>query len=136
LISSQHEGRTYPPYRIRIERPVGQDYWRAMGMAGEPDSVPLTYFIFLRGETRGVDLFRDLDIPRKQALHGGQRYEWFEPLHWNDELDVVASVERVTSKQSKGGPLWFADVVYDYHQVATGRLAVRETTRLIKRGMS
>ncbi len=134
MISPQHEGRTYPSYRIRIERPVGQDYWRALGMPGTPDTVPLTYFIFLRGETRGVDLFRDLDIPRQQALHGGQRYEWFEPLHWDDEFDVVTRVERVTSKQSKAGPLWFADVVYDYTQVAGGRLAVRETTRLIKRG--
>jgi|GEM_PF-731179 len=136
MISSHHEGRTYPPYRIRIERPVGQDYWRALGMQGVPDAVPLTYFIFLRGETRGVDLFRDLDIPRQQALHGGQRYEWFEPLGWGDELDVVARVERVAAKQSKAGPLWFADVVYDYTQVGGGRLAVRETTRLIKRGVA
>jgi hypothetical protein len=105
-------------------------------MQGVPDAVPLTYFIFLRGETRGVDLFRDLDIPRQQALHGGQRYEWFEPLGWGDELDVVARVERVAAKQSKAGPLWFADVVYDYTQVGGGRLAVRETTRLIKRGVA
>lgn len=136
MISSQHEGRVYPPFRIRVDRQVGRDYWRSLGMPGEPDEVPLTYLIFLRGETRGVDLFRDLDIPRRQALHGGQRYEWFEPLRWDDELDVVARIERVAEKQSKAGPLWFADVVYDYTHVATGRLAARETTRLIKRGVA
>lgn len=135
MISKQHEGRTYPPYRLRPDRGVGRDYWRALGLDSEPAEVPATYLIFLRGEKLGVDLFRDLDIPRDQALHGGQRYEWFASVGWDDELEVTARIERVTEKSSKAGPLWFADVVYDYSHVRSGALAVRETTRLIKRGV-
>jgi hypothetical protein len=134
MVSKDNEGRTYPPYRLRPDRQVGRDYWRALGLDGEPAEVPPTYLIFLRGERLGVDLFRDLDIPRDQALHGGQRYEWFAPVGWDDELEVTVRVERVTEKASKSGPLWFADVVYDYRHAAGGELAVRETTRLIKRG--
>ncbi|HEY9223442.1 MAG TPA: MaoC family dehydratase N-terminal domain-containing protein [Variovorax sp.] len=133
MISKRHEGRSYPPYRLRLDRAVGRNYFRALGLDQAPVEVPLTYLIFLRGEKLGVDLFRDLDIPREQALHAGQRYEWFKTIGWDDALDVNVRVERVTEKASKSGPLWFADVVYDYRDAASGELAVRETTRLIKR---
>jgi hypothetical protein len=136
MISRDNEGRVYPPYRLRIDRDMARAYWQGMGQAGEPDEVPPTYVIFLRGEAMGVDLFSDLSIPRRQALHGGQRYEWFAPLTWGAELDVVATVERVTEKASKTGPLWFADVVFDYTDPASGQIVVRETTRLIKRSLA
>jgi hypothetical protein len=136
VISKQHEGRSYPPYRLTPDRQVGREYWKALGLDEAPAEVPLTYLIFLRGEKLGVDLFRDLDIPRHQALHGGQRYEWFQPVGWNDALDVSVRIERVTEKASRSGVLWFADVVYDYRRADSGELAVRETTRLIKRSAS
>jgi 3-methylfumaryl-CoA hydratase len=79
------------------------------------------------------DLFTDLGIPRERALHGGQRYEWFAPVGWDDELEVVTTIRKITEKAGKSGTLWFADVDYDY-RLADGRLALRETTQIIERG--
>lgn len=135
MIPPHHEGRRYAPFRLRVDRATGHDYWRALGLATIPEQVPPTYLIFLRGEQLGVDLFRDLDIPRRQALHGGQRYEWFAPIGWDDQLDVDAQVTRVAQRPGKAGTLWFADVVYEYRHADGGALAQRETTRLIKRSL-
>jgi len=102
------------------------------GEESTTDLVPPTYMIFLRGETRGVDLFTDLEIPRQRALHGGQRYEWFAPIGWDDDLTVTATIDSVVEKQGRSGRIWFANIIYDYVR-ADGTLAIRETTRLIER---
>lgn len=133
MVSKDHEGRTYPPFRLRPSRELVQKYWQSLGEDADHALVPLTYLIFLRGAAHGVDLFRDLDIPRELALHGGQRYEWFAPLSMDDEIDVGVRVERVVEKASRSGPLWFVDVAYEYRLARSGELALRETTRLIKR---
>jgi len=124
------QGRVYPPYGLRPDRDKASKLTAALGLAAD-DRVPLTYLIFLRGETLGVDLFKDLDIPREKALHGGQRYEWFAPVTFDDELSVTATIDRVTEKQSKRGPIWFADISFEYRK-QSGELALREVTRLVK----
>jgi hypothetical protein len=122
----------YAPYRLKLDPELARQFMHALGEEPAARRVPATYLIFLRGERLGVDLFRDLDIPREKALHGGQRYEWFEPLGFEDELSVVASVGAITEKQGKRGRIWFVDVTYEYRRVRDGVLAVREVTRLIK----
>ena len=128
------QGFVYPPYRLRIDRELAAQYVAAQGVGNADDQVPPTYMIFLRGESHGVDLFVDLDIPRQRALHGGQRYEWFAPIGWDDAFDVTARVVKMTQKTSKSGPLWFADVEYEYRNADSGELALRELTRIIERG--
>ena len=130
----QMQGHVYPVYRLTPNRELANKMLRSMGAAKDPETVPPTYLIFLRGESHGVDLFKDLDIPRDRALHGGQRYEWFEPIDWNTPLDVTVTIRKITEKTSKNGTLWFADVEYDYINADTRRLALREITRIIKRG--
>jgi hypothetical protein len=127
------EGFVYPTYRLRPDRDLAAKYVEAQEGAADGATVPPTYMIFLRGEAHGIDLFTDLDIPRQRALHGGQRYEWFAPIDWDDELDVTARVAKITEKTSKGGPLWFAEIEYEYRIVRSGQLALREITRIIKR---
>jgi hypothetical protein len=127
------EGRVYPSYRLKPDRVLAAKMLAGQGL-GAPAAVPPTYFIFLRGETRGVDLFTDLDIPRNKALHAGQRYEWFAPVGWDDEVDVTTRIAKLTAKEGKGGKLWFADIEYEYRLVPAGNLALREITRLVKRG--
>jgi hypothetical protein len=124
------QGRVYPPYRLRPDRDKARKLTAALGLAAD-DRLPLTYLIFLRGETLGVGLFTDLDIPREKALHGGQRYEWFAPVTFDDELSVTATIDRVIEKQSKRGPIWFADISFEYRK-RSGELALREVTRLVK----
>jgi len=46
-------------------------------------------------------------------------------------VDVEAIL---TEKASKSGPLWFADVEYEYRNADSGELALREITRIIERG--
>lgn len=125
------QGRAYPPYTLRPDRDKATKFMAALGVPYN-GKVPLTYLIFLRGETLGVDLFKDLDIPREKALHGGQRYEWFAPITFDDELSVVATIDKVIEKQGKRGPVWFADVSFEYRKVENDELALREVTRLVK----
>lgn len=138
-MNMQLAGKVYPPYRLRPDRALaakmlaGQGAGEAPGAAGD-EAVPPTYFIFLRGEKRGVDLFADLDIPREKALHAGQRYEWLAPIGWDDEVEVTARIARLAEKESKAGRLWFADVEYEYRLLPARTLALREITRLVKRG--
>jgi hypothetical protein len=130
----EHEGRVFPRLRLLPDRELANQYWAALGVDSPPQALPPTYLIFLRAERLGIDLFKELGIPRQQALHGGQRYEWFVPVGPDDALDVDIRVERVAQKQSKSGPLSFVDVSFDYRLASSGALAVREITRLIKRG--
>jgi hypothetical protein len=125
------QGRTYPPYTLRPDRAKAKQFMAALGVPDD-GKVPLTYLIFLRGETLGVDLFKDLDIPREKALHGGQRYEWFAPVTFDDELNVTATIDKVVEKQSKRGPIWFADISFEYRKKQGDELALREITRLVK----
>ena len=125
-------GYVYPSYRLKPDRVLARKFLLGLGLDEEPGLVPPTYMIFLRGETLGVDLFKDLDIPRQKALHGGQRYEWFAPIGWNDEFDVTATVEKIIEKQGKRGPIWFADVTFNYRRAADNVLVLRELTRLVK----
>jgi MaoC dehydratase-like protein len=128
----ERAGHVYPPYRIKPDRALARQFMAGLGFDREPERVPPTYMIFLRGEQLGVDLFTDLDIPRQKALHGGQRYEWFEPLSWEDELAVTATVDKIAEKQGKRGPIWFADVTFEYRRTRDGKLVLRELTRLIR----
>lgn len=126
------QGYVYPPYRLRPDRQLARKFMTALGVDAEPTELPPTYLVFLRGETLGVDLFRDLDIPREKALHGGQRYEWFSPLGFDDEFDVTVRVDKIVEKEGKRGKVWFADVTYEYRLAESGALALREVTRLVK----
>lgn len=137
-MNMQLEGKVYPPYRIKADRALAAKMFEGQGLAGAPEAdsatVPPTYFIYLRGETRGVNLFVDLDIPRERALQAGQRYEWFAPIGWDDEVEVTARIAKLTAKESKSGKLWFADVEFEYRTLPQRALALRETTRIVKRG--
>lgn len=127
------EGHVYPPYRVRPDRAMAEKFLRGQGVDGAPEHVPPTYMIFLRGETKGIDLFAELDVPREKALHGGQRYEWFAPIGWDDELMVTVTVEKMVEKEGRSGTVWFADVAYDYAFAGSGKPALREITRIVKR---
>jgi hypothetical protein len=133
-MNMQLEGKVYPPYRLKPDRALAAKMLAGQGITADAGAVPPTYFIFLRGETRGVDLFADLDIPREKALHAGQRYEWHAPVGWDDEVEVTARIAKLTAKESKAGKLWFADVEYEYRVLPARTLALREITRLVKRG--
>jgi N-terminal half of MaoC dehydratase len=126
------QGHVYPPYRLRPDRGLARKFMTALGVDAEPGEPPPTYLVFLRGETLGVNLFADLDIPREKALHGGQRYEWFSPVSFDDEFDVTARVDKIVEKEGKRGKVWFADVSFEYRFAQSGKLAVREVTRLVK----
>ena len=125
-------GHVFPPFTVRAEKALAEKLLRGQGAAVDLSAVPPTYMIFLRGESRGANLFEELGIHRKRALHGGQRYEWYEPVAWDEELSVTATVEKITEKQGRSGKIWFADVALDYAR-ADGTRVLREITRLIER---
>ena len=126
------QGYVYAPYTLKPDKALAEKFLRGQGGEIDLSSVPPTYMIFLRGEQRGADLFGDLDIPRQKALHGGQRYEWYEPTSWDDELTVTVTVESIVEKEGRSGKIWFANVAFDYAR-ADGTRVLREITRLIER---
>jgi len=126
------QGHVYLPYRLKPDRGLAEKFMRGQGVDAAPKHVPPTYLIFLRGETKGVNLFEELDVPREKALHGGQRYEWLAPIGWDDELDVTVTVEKIVEKDGRNGKIWFADVGYDYAFAESGETALREVTRIVK----
>jgi hypothetical protein len=128
------EGKVYPPYRLKPDRALAAKMRAGQGLPETAAEVPPTYFIYLRGEGCGVNLFADLDIPRDKALQAGQRYEWFAPIGWDDEVEVTARIARLTAKDGKAGRLWFADVEYEYRLLPARNLALKEVTRIVKRG--
>jgi len=128
----EREGHVYPPYRLKPDRALAAAYLKSLGIEEAPNRVPPTYMIFLRGETLGLNLFDDLDIPRTKALHAGQRYEWHRPIGWGDEVEVTATVTKLSEKDGRRGKIWFADVTYDYRLLPSRALALREVTRLVK----
>lgn len=134
MVAIENEGRVFPRLRLLPDPGLAEQYWAALGVQSPPQALPPTYLIFLRAERLGVDLFKEFGIPRRQALHGGQRYEWFEDFGVDDALDVDVRVDRVAHKQSKSGPLSFVDVVFEYRRAQGDGLVAREVTRLIKRG--
>jgi len=126
------QGYVFPPFQVTPDRDLARDFLLGQGADPGTDHVPPTYLIFLRGETRGANLFEALDIPREKALHGGQTYEWHAPVAWEEPLDVTAKVETMTEKTGRNGSIWFADVSFEYRKPG-GELAVREVTKLVKR---
>ena len=131
-MNMDRQGHVFPPFTVRPDKALAEKLLRGQGAAVDLDTVPPTYMIFLRGETRGTNLFEELGIDRRRALHGGQRYEWHGPIAWDEELSVTATVEKITEKQGRSGRIWFADVALDYAR-ADGTPALREITRLIER---
>lgn len=126
------QGHVYAPFKLTPDRALAAKFLRGQGAPVDLSAVPPTYMIFLRGETRGANLFADLDIPREKALHGGQRYEWYGPIGWDDPLAVTVTVEKIIEKEGRNGRIWFADVAFDYAR-PDGTKVMREITRLIER---
>ena len=120
----ERAGHVYPPYRIKPDRALARKLMAGLGLDGEPVRVPPTYMIFLRGETLGVDLFTDLDIPRQKALHGGQRYEWFAPVTVGRRARCHREGREDQEKQGKRGPIWFADVSFEYRRTRDGSAGI------------
>lgn len=131
-MNMDRQGYVFPPFAVRPDKALAEKLLRGQGAAADLETVPPTYMIFLRGETRGANLFEALGIDRKRALHGGQRYEWYKPVAWDEDLTVTATVETITEKQGRSGKIWFADVALDYAR-ADGTRVLREITRLIER---
>jgi hypothetical protein len=125
------QGHVYPSYRLRPDRQLARKFMMALGVDADPEEPPPTYLVFLRGEALGVNLFKDLGIPREKALHGGQRYEWFSSVSFDDEFDVTVRVDKIVVKEGRRGKVWFADVTFEYRLAESGELAVREVTRLV-----
>ena len=131
-MNMDRQGHVFPPFTVQPEKALAEKLLRGQGAAVDLGAVPPTYMIFLRGETRGANLFEALGIHRRRALHGGQRYEWYAPIAWDEELTVTATVETIAEKQGRSGRIWFADVALDYAR-ADGARVLREITRLIER---
>lgn len=130
------EGHVFPKYRLTPNRDLAARFLHGQGVdpkaEGALDRVPPTYMVFLRGEMHGVKLFHDLDIKYEKALHGGQKYEWFGEIGWDDEVEVTATVTSMAEKSGKRGSIWFADVTYEYVRADTGELVLRELSRMIE----
>ena len=128
------QGHVYPPYRLRPDRGLARKFMSALGVNAEPRNRRRPISSFFAARSWGLIFSRIIHIPREKALHGGQRYEWFSPVSFDDEFVVTARVEnKIVEKEGKRGKVWFADGVdFEYRLAQSGELAVREVTRLVE----
>ncbi|MBZ0217361.1 MAG: MaoC family dehydratase N-terminal domain-containing protein [Fimbriimonadaceae bacterium] len=126
------QGHIFAPFTLMPDKNLAEQFLLGQGVSGELSDVPPTYMIFLRGEKRGVNLFEALDIPRQKALHGGQRYDWIQPIKWGEEYTVSVTIETIVEKDGRSGKIWFADVLFHYYD-SEGEIALREKTSIIER---
>lgn len=131
-MNMEKQGTVFPPYKVTPDRRLARLFMEGSGVDVDPVEVPPTYLIFLRGETLGVNVFTELNIPRQKALHGGQRYDWVRPVQWGETLTTTVSVKSIIEKQGSNGKIWFADIEYAYDD-ETGARVVTEISRLIER---
>lgn len=126
------QGHVFAPFKLTPNKALAEKFLQGQGADIDLSVVPPTYMIFLRGEERGVNLFKSLNIPREKALHGGQRYEWKQPIRWGEDYTVYVTIEKIVEKDGRGGKIWFADACFDYYD-DEGVNVLREKTSLIER---
>ncbi len=109
-------GQSYPPFTFEVERSKVHELALAIGdpnpiyhsreaaqAAGYKD-VPLyptfpTLFSFW-GDTNGGQIFRELGLDPRNALHGEEEYEYLAPIYPGDKLTGVTTI--LDGKSRKG----------------------------------
>ena len=109
-------GKTYPPYEYEVGREKIREYANAVGEtnpvhhdraaaqeAGFRDVVapPMFAVVYSAGALTPAIFDPELGINLMLMVHGGQEFEWSEPVCSGDAITTVASVKDLYEKDGK-----------------------------------
>lgn len=98
---------------------------RARGYRGIVAPWPLLWLVFFNCRTAPLQFSFG-----KATLHGGDRYEFHEPLVVGDTVTVTATVTGTSVKQAKAGPMGVIVTRREFRNQLGQLCAVLETTNL------
>jgi acyl dehydratase len=145
-VNSEAIGKSYPPFEYEVGKEKIAEYARAVGEenpvyfdraaakeAGFRDvpAPPMFAVIYSFGSVAPGIFDPDVGINFARMVHGGQEFEWGEPVCVGDVISTVTSVKDISEKRGMG--------FYVFESVSTnqdGQEVVRGTWTNIVRGVS
>jgi acyl dehydratase len=139
-------GKTYPPFEYEVGREKIREYANVVGETNpvhhDPEAArqagfrnvvapPMFCVVYSAGAMGPAILDPELGINLMLMVHGGQEFEWGEPVCAGDVISTVASVKDISEKGGMG--------FYVFETVSTnqeGQEVVRGTWTNIVRGVS
>jgi hypothetical protein len=138
MVDASKLGAQMKPLTFTVEAGKIREFARAIrddnpAYFGELPPAPLTFLrTFINHGDNLQESFADIGVDIRRILHGGQEFEYFEPVVAGDELTVTATFTDYYTKAGKrGGMLEF--VIYEW--VFTnqhGRVAARSVNTTIQ----
>ena len=143
-VNTQAIGKSYPPFEYEIGKEKIGEYARAVGeenpiyfdreaarKAGFRDvaAPPMFAVVYSAGSFAAALFDPDVGIDFAMMVHGGQEFEWGEPVCSGDVIGTVTSVKDISEKGGMG--------FYVFESVSTnqdGQVVVRGTWTIIVRG--
>jgi acyl dehydratase len=145
-VKTEAIGKSYPPFDYEVGKEKIGEYARAVGEenpvyfdravakeAGFRDVVapPMFAVVYSWGAVALPAVDPDVDLNFAMLVHGGQEFEWGEPVCSGDQISTVASVKDISEKAGMG--------FYVFETVSTnqaGQEVARGTWTNIVRGVS
>jgi acyl dehydratase len=145
-VNSEAIGKSYPPFEYEVGKEKIAEYARAVGEenpvyfdraaakeAGFRDipAPPMFAVVYSSGSVAPGIFDPDVGINFAMMVHGGQEFEWGEPVCVGDVISTVTSVKDISEKRGMG--------FYVFESVSTnqdGQEVVRGTWTNIVRGVS
>jgi acyl dehydratase len=145
-VNTEAIGKTFPPFEYEVGKEKIGEYARAVGEentvyfdravateAGFRDVVapPMFAVVFSSGSVAPALFDPDVELNFAMMVHGGQEFEWGEPVCSGDVISTVTSVKDISEKGGMG--------FYVFESVSTnqdGQEVVRGTWTNIVRGVS
>jgi acyl dehydratase len=145
-VNTEATGRTYPPFEYEVGKEKIREYAHAVGEdnpvyferaaateAGFRDIVapPMFAVVYSWGAVALPAVDPEVGLNFAMLVHGGQEFEWGEPVCAGDVISTVASVKDISEKGGMG--------FYVFETVSTnpdGQQVVRGTWTNIVRGVS
>jgi acyl dehydratase len=144
-VDTSAKGKTYPPFAYEVGKEKIREYAQAVGEenpvyfdrqaardAGFRDipAPPMFAVVYSAGAMAPAILDHEVGINFALMVHGGQEFEWSEPVCSGDAITTVAECKDIYEKDGKG--------FYVFESVSTnqdGQEVVRGTWTNIVRGV-
>jgi acyl dehydratase len=115
-IKESLKGKTQPPFEYEVGREKIREYARAVGEENpvhhDPEAAraagfsnvvapPMFCVVYSAGAMGPAILDPELEINLMMMVHGGQQFEWFEPVVAGDTITTRATIKDLYEKDGK-----------------------------------
>ena len=120
-IKESLKGKTQPPFEYEVGREKIREYARAVGEENpvhlDPEAAraagfsnvvapPMFCVVYSAGAMGPAILDPELEINLMMMVHGGQQFEWFEPVVAGDTITTTATIKDLYEKDGKEFYVW------------------------------